>query len=188
MAIGVKIDLKNTYKIDFISDDFRLAEFTSDVNHNQKKLIKIEIGSESHDLLNNVYNLAFGPLNNNNEIDDKAELAHTDYSKVFSTIFLTTVNYLTANPNQGIGIDGSDNSRAYYYWRIIQRNFEYLDEYFEIYGLKYYVRISRFGKQQYENPFDFEDIFTNIDRVFKTQHWPKMMYNYFVFKLNKANN
>ena len=183
MAVFVKIDFDNTFDIEDISPDLRIAFFPTVLRDGREVLLKIEISNEAHDLLPNVFNLAFGPQNERGEIDDKAELAHENYSKVFSTILLNALNYLNENPGHYLGIDGSDNSRAYYYWRFCQRNFDYLSQYFSMYGLKYYVRISRFGKTQYENPFDFDDIHVEADRIIKTDVWPKLMYNYFIFKL-----
>ncbi len=183
MAIGVKIDFDNTYDIDEISTDLKVANFLTELQDETKISLKVEIDNEAHELLPNVYNLAFGPTDQKGQIDDKAQLSHKDYSKVFSTVLLNALSYLTSNPDQYLGIDGSDNSRAFLYWRFLQRNYEYLDHYFEMFGLKYYVRISRFGKSQYDNPFDFEDIQPYPDKILKTDRWPKLMYNYFIFKL-----
>lgn len=183
MAIGVKIDFDRTYNFTEISGDLRTAIFSTELQDENSAVLKIEISNEAHELLPNVYNLAFGPVDKKGEIDDKAALHHKDYSKVFSTILLVALKYLTLNPDHYLGIDGSDNLRAYYYWRFLQRNHDYLTNYFEIFGVKYYVRISRFGKTQYENPFDFDDIFPYPDRIHKSLHWPKLMYNYFIFKL-----
>ena len=65
-------------------------------------------------------------------------------------------------------------------------NFEYLSGYFEMYGLKYYVRMSRFGELQYENPFDFEDVFGNTVQLTKISARPKLMYNYLIFSLRNS--
>jgi len=183
MAIGVKIDFTNTYDIADVSEDLKILTFKSQLQNGHAIPLKVEISNEAHELLPNVFNLAFGPINAKGHIDDKAELPHTDYSRVFSTILLSALNYLNNNPEQYLGIDGSDNLRAYYYWRFLQRNFEYLNQFFEIFGLKYYVRITRFGKRQYQNPFDFEDVFVHPDRIVKTNEWPEQMYNYFIFKI-----
>jgi hypothetical protein len=146
----------------------------------------VEISNETHELLPDVYNLAFGPLDAKGRINDKAELPHKDYSKVFSTILFEAWTYLKKNKDHYIGIDGSDNSRAYLYHMFIQRNYLYLNNYFNIYGIKYYVRITRFGKTQYDNPFDFSDIQTYPERI---EHRVKihlhLMYNYFIFNLKK---
>ena len=131
-----------------------------------------------------MYNFAFGPPNQKGQIDDKAQLRHKDYSKVFSTILLAALTYLNRHKNHYLGIDGSDNSRAYMYYRILQLNYPYLDRYFKMFGLKYYVRITRFGKTQYDNPFDFDDIQPYPDRIQKgVRIHPKLMYNYFIFNL-----
>ena len=183
MAIGVKIDFDKTIDFDEISLDLRSAKFPTELSTGEEVELKIEISNEAHALLPNIFNLAFGPINDRGQIDDRAEVPHKDYSRVFSTILLHALNYLTSNPDQYLGIDGSDNFRAYYYWRFLQRNYDYLNKYFEMFGLKYYVRITRFGKNQYDNPFDFEDIDAQPDRIQKTNEWPKLMYNYFIFKL-----
>lgn len=183
MAIGVKIDFDQTIDFAEISEDLRTATFRTEITTGNKVDLQIEISNEAHALLPNVFNLAFGPLDKRGQIDDRAELPHKDYSKVFSTILLHALNYLTSNADQYLGIDGSDNYRAYYYWRFLQRNFYYLDKYFEMFGLKYYVRITRFGKDQYDNPFDFGDILAQPDRIYKTAESPKLMYNYFIFKI-----
>lgn len=186
MAIGVKIDFSQTYKAFDVSEDLRTLSFETVLQDASKVPLRVDISDQSHELLPNVYNLAFGPLDAKGKIDDKAELPHSDYSRVFSTILLSALNYLSINRDKYLGIDGSDNYRAYYYWRFLQRNFDYLSQSFEIFGLKYYVRITRFGKRQYDNPFDFTDIQPQPDRIIKTNDWPEHMYNYFIFKLRQA--
>jgi len=182
MAAAVKIDFSNTYEIQVISTDLRNSSFNTILEDGSSTLLMVEISSESHELLPDVYNLAFGPLNKRGRINDKAELTHKDYSKVFSTILLEAFNYLDENRNHFLGIDGSDNARAYLYYRFILKNLDYLNSYFNIYGIKYYVRISRFGKTQYENPFDFSDILLQPDLIemgkpVSSDH----LYNYFIF-------
>jgi hypothetical protein len=51
-----------------------------------------------------------------------------------------------------------------------------------MYGLKYYVRITRFGKTRYDNPFDFGDVRPYPERIQKAiKVSPGGMYNYFIF-------
>ena len=183
MAINFKIDFTNKYQIENISEDMRESTFTTILQGGQQVPLYVKIDNKSHALLPDVYNLSFGPLRNG-RIDDKAELSHADYSKVFSTILVSALIYLTNNPEHSLGIDGSDNRRAYlYYWALL-RNFDYLDQYFHMSGLKYYVRITRFGKEQYDNPFDFVDIIPDTVPIKKDiKISPYLMYNYFTFKL-----
>ncbi|MES1249048.1 MAG: hypothetical protein ABUL46_00110 [Chitinophaga rupis] len=182
MAIAVKIDFDNLYKVETISEDLKISTFQTELADGSFVPLKVEISNEAHELLPNVYNLAFGPMNQKGQIDDKAQLTHKDYSKVFSTILLNGLTYLDNNKKNYLGIDGSDNARAYLYYMFLQRNYNYLDKFFNIYGLKYYVRITRFGKTQYDNPFDFEDVRPYPDRIQKgTKLPPELMYNYFIF-------
>jgi hypothetical protein len=184
MSASVKIDFDNLYDIENISPDLKFSTFHTSLNDGRALPLVVKIGNLSHDLLPNVYNLAFGPLNRKGKVDDKAELKHADYSKVFSTILFSAVAYLKNNPDHYLGIDGSDNARAYFYYRALQRNFNYLDQHFRMFGIKYFVRITRFGKTQYDNPFDFEDIMPYPFRIRKGDLVSQdQMYNYFIFNL-----
>lgn len=182
MAAAVKINFDNLYEIENISSDLKFSGFRTTLNNGNSLPLVVRISNQSHALLPNVYNLAFGPLNAKGKLDDKAELTHSDYSKVFSTILFSALAYLETNPTHYLGIDGSDNARAYFYYRALQRNYTYLDRYFRMYGVKYYVRISRFGKTQYDNPFDFADIIPYPFRIRKGDAVSQdHMYNYFIF-------
>jgi hypothetical protein len=186
MAVSFKIDFDNLYDIDNVSTDLKFSSFKTKLNSGRVVPINVKISNETHALLPNVYNLAFGPLNTKGKIDDKAELTHTDYSKVFSTILFSALAYLKTNPDHYLGIDGSDNARAYFYFRALQRNFAYLDQHFRMFGIKYFVRITRFGKTQYDNPFDFEDIMPYPFKIGKGDLISQdQMYNYFIFNLKQ---
>lgn len=183
MVLNLKINFDNSYEIQHISQDLRNSDFTTILKNGIEVPLFVQISTQAHELLPDVYNLGFGPLKGNT-IDDRAELVHSDYSKVFSTILLSALTYLIKNPGHSLGIDGSDNRRAYLYYHILQKNFDYLDQYFELSALKYYVRITRFGKYQYDDPFDFTDIMPDTKPIEKGAKIPaELMYNYFIFKL-----
>jgi hypothetical protein len=185
MIRSIKIDFDNKYNIRQITEDFRNSEFTTVLRDGKTIPIYIRISNETHELLPDVYNMSFGPLKGN-KIDDKVELSHFDHSKVFSTILFSALKYLKENPTHSVGIDGSDYRRARLYYQILQRNYDYLYEKMELSGLKYYVRITRFGKMQYDNPFDFADIIPGITPIEKDIELPwDLMFNYFMFKLKK---
>ena len=167
MATAPTINFDNLYEIESISGDLRESSFSTSLKNGKVVPLSVRINNQSHALLPNVYNIAFGPLNTRGRINDKVELTHADYSRVFSTILFSAYAYLKSNPGHYLGIDGSDNARAYYYYRALQRNFNYLDKHFRMFGIKYYVRITRFGKTQYDNPFDFEDIMPYPFRIRK---------------------
>jgi hypothetical protein len=187
MSVSPKIDFDNLFEIDSISADLKFSSFRTTLNDGRVVPLNVKISNQSHALLPNVYNLSFGPLNAKGKINDKAELTHTDYSKVFSTILFTAFAYLKTNPDHYLGIDGSDNARAYFYYRAIQRNYAYLNRHFRMFGVKYFVRITRFGKTQYDNPFDFEDIMPYPFRIYKDAPVSQdHMYNYFIFNLKET--
>lgn len=186
MAVPLKIDFDSLYEIENISPDLKFSSFNTMLDNGNKVPLVVKISNQSHALLPNVYNLSFGPLNAKGKIDDKAELTHGNYSKVFSTILFSALAYLKNNPDHYLGIDGSDNARAYFYYRALQRNFNFLDRHFRMWGIKYYVRITRFGKTQYDNPFDFEDIMPYPFRITRGALISQdHMYNYFIFNLKE---
>lgn len=184
MAIRTKIDFDNIYNIEPVANNFKKSSFKTELADGMLADMQVEISNEAHELLPNVYNLAFGPLNKKGHIDDRIRLTHANYSKVFSTILFDARTYLSLNPDHYLGIDGSNNARAYLYYRFIRRNYDYLNNYFNMYGIKYYVRITRFGKTQYDNPFDFGDIHPYAERLEKDMvPEAEFMYNYFIFNL-----
>ena len=184
MAVAVRLDFDKSYHLDSVTEDLRMSVFQTELQNGTKIALKVEVSDVPHELFPGVFNLAFGPVNERGKIDDKAELSHKDYSKVFSSILLTAMTYLASNRSHYLGIDGSNNARAYLYYRFLQKNYDYLNKFFKMYGLKYYVRISRFGKNQYANPFDFKDIIPGTVRIKKNMKMdPEFMYNYFIFKL-----
>jgi hypothetical protein len=184
MAARVVIDFENVCRLEEVAPDFEMGAFYTRLENNDEILLNIGVNNISHELLPNVFNLAFGPLNKQGRINDRAELTHLDYSKVFSTILLWALTYLQHNRAHYLGVDGSDNNRAYFYYRAMMRNFEYLDRSFNMYGIKYFVRISRLGKTQYDNPFDFEEIKPELYKITRTHYISQhSMYNYFIFGL-----
>lgn len=184
MAHLLKLNFDEVYDVMPVSDDFNKSTFTTELTDGSTTPLHIEISNKTHKLKPDLFNLAFGPLDQRGEINDSAELEHRDYSKVFSTILSEAHSYLINHPGHSLGIDGSDSRRAYLYHRLIKGNFEYLCKYFNLYGMKYYVRITRFGKEQYENPFDFEDVHPELKPLEKEAFMnTKSLYNYYVFKL-----
>ena len=189
MAMNVKINFDDVYDISMPSNEITLANFETELTDGSKKKLIIKVGPQAHELMPNVYNLAFGPPDDDGNIDDKAQMNHVNYSMVFSTILLHAKLYLTVHPDRHIGIDGSNNSRAFLYYRFMLNNFNYLTRFFTITALKYYVRITRFGKYQYDNPFDFDDIVPElIELESDSPTYPEHMYNYFVLSPKKAIN
>jgi hypothetical protein len=178
MALNIKIDFQNLYPVRFIND--LNSVFDTELVDGTSISLGIKISAKEHPLMADVYNLAFGPVNKSNQIDDQVRLTHKDHSKVFSTIVFEGLSFLTEHPDKFLGIDGSNTARAYMYYRCIQNNFDYLTSYFEIYGVSFYVRILRDDGCDYENE-DFLTIPKPIEKGELIK--PDKLYNYFIFKI-----
>lgn len=132
--------------------------------------------------MKNVFNMSFGPLNKMHQIDDSAKLTHMNHSKVFSTIVFEGLTFLSDHPDKYLGIDGSNTARAYLYYRCIQNNFDYLNAYFDLYGVNYYVRILRDTVSHYE-----EDELLAVPQLIEKDEVvnPPKLYNYFIFNMKQ---
>lgn len=146
MALNVKIDLKNVYSIVLEDRQQQASAFDTVLTSGQKVRLGVKIAHTPHPLVPNAYNLAFGLLKKDGTIDDKARLSHQDHSKVFSTVVLAAIAFLEQHPDQHVGIDGSNNARAFMYYRCIRNNHAYLSTIFEIWGINYYIRMLRQAK------------------------------------------
>jgi hypothetical protein len=185
MALNIKIDFNDCYPIRTLNENFSLSSFISILQTGEAIPIGINISDEPHPLIPNVYNLAFGPLGVNNQIDDKVKLCHQNHSRLFSTIVFTGMSFLRSNRGKFLGIDGSNNARAYMYYRCIQNNYNYLKQFINIYGINYYIRILRKIKEDDDCvPFDEEDIKALPQTI--VGHSPikhEKLHNYFIFNL-----
>lgn len=183
MALNVKIDLENCYQIETVSNDLTSGVFTSILKDGTPISLAVQI-CEEHPLLPNVFNLAFGPLNKEGDINDNIKLHHRDHSKAFSTIVSAAMRFLKENPAKSLGIDGSNHARAYLYYRCMKKNFDYLTQHFEIHGVNYYVRMLRKVKDDDFISFDIQNMVALPQAISPTEQLPhEKLYNYIVFKL-----
>jgi hypothetical protein len=176
----IKIAFEDTYEPQEVAADLSFMTFYSEIKDRSLILLKIKIAPLGDPLLPNVVNLAFGPLLENEEIDDDAKINHLNTDKVFSTILLFALFYLQTNPQITIGIDGSNDIRAYLYHRMFKTNKKYLDEYFVTIGVDWYVKLLRDGSVELDGdglpyfkprpePFDYERLSTNLYRYYMFQ-------------------
>jgi hypothetical protein len=187
MGLNVKIDLKNAYSIVLEAKQQQASVFNTILTSGQKIRLGVQIAHTPHPLIPNAYNLVFGPIKANGRIDDKARLSHQDHSRVFSTVLLEAMAYLKEHPNDCVGIDGSNNARAYLYYRCIQNNYTYLTSIFNITGINYYIRMLREGKDG-TCDLDTEDIITKSRLIEAAETAkPEKLYNYFIFSLKSDN-
>ncbi len=176
----IKINFEDTYDPIEVGEDLSFMTFHSEVKDTADILLKIIISPLGDPLLPNVYNMAFGPLLENGDIDDRAKINHHNKDKIFSTILLFSLVYLQSNPQMIIGIDGSNDVRAYLYHRMFLTNREYLIEYFVTIGVDWYVKLLRNGAVEVDGnglpyfkpkpePFDYQRPATNLYRYYMYQ-------------------
>ena len=142
----IDLNFDDVYDVHVHSSDLKTFSFESPLLTGGTTVISVLIQPARNLFLQEVLNLSFGP-ENESEIDDFARVEHLNYSKVFSTVLFCGLTYLRANQEKYLGVDGSDFRRAYLYYRTMQRNYQYLTNYFRLYGVKYYVRVLR-GKDK----------------------------------------
>ncbi len=145
--------------------------------------MKVSIEALDDPMLPNTYNLAFGPVDGEGNIDDMARVFHSNPDKVFSTILLFCLYFLQKNASFQIGLDGSDDTRAYLYHRMFITNKEYLDEYFKAIGVDWYLRLLRNG--DFETDSDGQFFFQPKPEDFNYQRPLKDLYRYYVFQLRQ---
>ena len=133
----------------------------------------------------NVFNLAFGPLGNDNKIDDKIRVSHKNLNKVFSTILLFAITFLEDNSDKeySIGIDGSNETRAYLYHRMFRYNNDSLSDTIITVGVDWYVKLLRNGTD-IERDSDGLPLFKPRPEPFDLKREPRDLYRYYIFSLN----
>lgn len=83
--------------------------------------------------LDNVYNLAFGDVDENGEIDDYIKSDNGDRNKILATIFKVVDLYTKKYPERWIAFSGSTKERTRLYRIAVGLNLEELCQNFEIY-------------------------------------------------------
>lgn len=177
----IQIDFENVYSPISVADDLSFMSFSSPLRNGTSEFLVVKLDPSTNPLLPGVYNLCFGPLNASGHIDDNIQLHHQDVGKVFSTILLYGLTFLNRFPGRTIGIDGSSDSRAYYYHRVILTNASYLEAYFSIIGLDWMLRLLRNQEVKCDengNPF----IVFNSE-PFDCQRSTRDLYRYYMFRL-----
>lgn len=177
----IRINLDNTFEPILANDNFTEYTFESVLFDSSSIKLKIKITNLNDPLLPNICNLAFGPVDLDNQIDDFIKLKHANTNRVFSTILLCAITFLQKYPDKMIGIDGSNDIRAYLYHRMFRFNYEYLDEYIISIGVDWYVRLLRNGNIEIDDtglPY-----FKPKLEPFDLKRNPTDLYLYYVFYL-----
>jgi hypothetical protein len=113
-----------------IADDLRTFDFVS-VGRHRAILKRIAF---SHTGMPNIYNLAFGDLTENGDIDDYSISNNGDRNKILATVANAIAMYTQKYPKRWILIIGSTESRMRLYRMAIGLNFDELSLLFDIYA------------------------------------------------------
>ena len=179
------INLDITYPEIFIAADMSCMLFEAEDIKGYRVLLKIKIEPHPDPLLPGVFNLVFGPLDAAGNIDDKARINHLNPDKTFSTILLFALSYLKSN-QVTIGLDGSDDARAYLYHRMFLTNQSYLKEYFATIGVDWYVKLLR-NREDIERDDGGHPYFKPRAEPFDYVRRPVYLYRYYMFMLTSVN-
>jgi len=181
----VRINFDETCEMSSLMPDLKEATFYSIDKEGNSVLLKMKLTPLDYALLPNVYNLSFGPVTQDDNIDDAVRVAHQDHNKVFSTILLFALTFLQANPGITIGLDGSDDARAYCYHRMFHTNKEYLNEYFVAIGVDWFVRLLR--NENIERLENGSPFFKPKPELFDYKRITRDLYRYYMFHLSNNN-
>lgn len=113
--------------------DSTLASFTFESKGADKvisKLVDFSLIQES------VYNLAFGDLDKNGELDDSIVSDNKDMALVLATVVRVVVLFLETYPDRTGFFTGSSRSRTRLYQIIIKKEYQSLSKLFVIEGIE----------------------------------------------------
>jgi hypothetical protein len=181
----IKIDLDDTFDAITASEDLKRFTFNSELKDDTNLELHVLISDHPDPFLPNVFNLAFGPLGKDNEIDDTIAVCHKNINKVFSTVLLFAITFLEDNNDKqySIGIDGSDERRAYLYHRMFRYNYGTLSDTIVAVGVDWYVKLLRNGKD-IERDSNGLPLFKPRPEPFDLKRNPRDLYRYYIFSLN----
>src|SRR5260370_21430023 len=102
----ITINFEDIFEPIELAEDLSFMTFNSYDFNKKIVLIKVKITPLKDQLLPNVYNLAFGPIDKFGEINDFIKVRHDDTGKMFSTILNYALYFLRHNHDLNIGLDG----------------------------------------------------------------------------------
>lgn len=180
----IQLNLEDIYPSRFVSKKLDHFTFISPLNDGSRILLNVKITPHPDPLLLDVFNLAFGPMGDDGEIDDQIVLNHVNISKVLSTVVLAGITFLEGKLSEKyyIGIDGSNETRAYLYHRMFLRNYQQLKDSVLFIGVDWYVKLLRDGSD-FERDDDGYPFLKPIIEPFDLNRKANNLYRYYLFTL-----
>jgi len=84
-----------------------------------------------------IYNLAFGDLDESREINDLCVSNNHDMNKVLATVVKTALTFFEAYPDRRVYFTGSSRARIRLYSAILAREFQNWESVFEVLGMQH---------------------------------------------------
>lgn len=176
-----KINLEDIYEPISINNEITEFKFQSELKNNNQLDLYVRFSKIDDQFLPNVFNLAYGPLSDNGYIDDKIKINHKNSNKLFSTILFYVITFLDSYPEASVGIDGSNDVRAYLYHRMFISNQKELHDLIITIGVDWYVRLLRDGNIEVDS--DGVLFFKPKPEPFDIQRKTNDLYRYYLIKL-----
>lgn len=177
----ITINFEETFEPVSIESDFSKMIFNSPQVDGTDKQILVRIDPHPDPYLPNVFNLGFGPPDEDGNFHDNIRLKHAENDKVFSTVLFHGLTFLQVNPELTLGIDGSDDIRATMYHLMFKSNREYLSDFFVGIGVDWYVRVYR--DWSYEVDTSGSILSKPKPELFNYERTRHDLYRYYMFHL-----
>lgn len=178
------VELENAYDVLWgeINPELSIVEFNAPQKEGGPVLLRVRIEPYGDPLLPGVYNLSLGPPDENGEINDHVRLRHHDSARVYSTVILFALAFLTEYPEASIGLDGSNDIRANLYHSMFLLNRNAVSEYFDAVGVDWYVKLLR-NQQDVERDHDGNPFFKPRPEEFDYTRTRADLYRYYILQL-----
>lgn len=177
----ITINFEDTFEPESVENDLSQMIFNSPQVDGTMQQILVRIDSHPDPYLPNVFNLGFGPPDEDGNFHDDIRLKHTEINKVFSTVLFHGLTFLQENPELILGIDGSDDARATMYHLMFKSNRQYLNDFFVGIGVDWYVRVFRDGNYEVDETGSI--LSKPKPELFNYERTRHDLYRYYMFYL-----
>jgi hypothetical protein len=185
MTLHIKLNLDNIYRLN-PKPGLDYFVFNTIVKGGKKVPIVVIIRPPVDELMPDVYEISYGPVDRHQKIDDSAELDHVNPSKVFSTLAFAGLLFLSEHPGAYLGINAFDPQRACLYHRFVRGNYDYLAHYFQISGMHFEAKGNLLKDADVSKATETNDTVHVPQKIDDAKMNPKNLFNYYLFKLNKS--
>ena len=177
----ITLNLDDTILPHYVGHDLMDFRFNAPQKNGGVIELVVQIRDIDDPLLPDVYNIGFGPPDGSESFRDDISLQHLSPGKVFSTVMVLAITFLERNPSLFIGIDGSDDRRAYLYHRMFRYNNSYLRDTLGLTGVDWYVRLLRNG--DVERDLSGHPYFKPRPEAFDFRRKANDLYRYYLINL-----